>query len=111
EMEAFTQFASDLDDATKAQLNHGGALMELLKQPLCQPLSLADQVILLTLANNGYFDSVPKSEIRKAKEEVLNNFHASHPTIIDAITNGTDVNDLKKLITDAAGDIAVPAES
>ena len=45
EMEVFTQFASDLDDMTKKQLKHGNALMELLKQPLCRPLSLHEQVI------------------------------------------------------------------
>ena len=58
EMEVFTQFSSDLDDATKAQLAHGRAIMELLKQPLCHPLSLHEQVITLCLANNGIFDIV-----------------------------------------------------
>ena len=51
EMEVFTQFASDLDDMTKEQLQHGKCLMELLKQPLCHPMSLADQVITLVAAN------------------------------------------------------------
>ena len=50
EMEVFTQFSSDLDDATKAQLAHGRAIMELLKQPLCHPLSLHEQVITLCLS-------------------------------------------------------------
>ena len=64
EMEVFTQFSSDLDDATKAQLAHGRAIMELLKQPLCHPLSLHEQVITLCLANNGIFDIVmPSKEI------------------------------------------------
>ncbi len=57
-MEVFTQFASDLDDATKAQLAHGKALMELLKQPLCHPLSLHEQVMTLIMANHGVFDTI-----------------------------------------------------
>ena len=51
EMEVFTQFSSDLDDMTKEQLQYGKGLMELLKQPLCHPMSLADQVITLVAAN------------------------------------------------------------
>ena len=69
EMEVFTQFSSDLDDATKAQLAHGRAIMELLKQPLCHPLSLHEQVITLCLANNGIFD---------ASHPVLNFFCTCH---------------------------------
>ena len=56
EMEVFTQFASDLDDATKAQLQHGKALMELLKQPLSHPLSMHEQVLTLCMATDGVFD-------------------------------------------------------
>lgn len=56
EMEVFTQFASDLDDATKAQLQHGKALMELLKQPLSHPLSMHEQVLTLCMATDGVFE-------------------------------------------------------
>ena len=59
EMEVFTQFASDLDDATKAQLQHGKALMELLKQPLSHPLSMHEQVLTLCMATDGVFDKIP----------------------------------------------------
>ena len=65
EMEVFTQFASDLDDATKAQLAHGKALMELLKQPLCHPLSLHEQVMTLIMANHGVFDTIETKEVKK----------------------------------------------
>ena len=58
EMEVFTQFSSDLDDETKASLTYGKGLMELLKQPLCHPMSLADQVITLVAANNDEGDEV-----------------------------------------------------
>ena len=71
EMEVFTQFSSDLDDATKAQLAHGRAIMELLKQPLCHPLSLHEQVITLCLANNGIFDIVMPKEVKKYQKDIL----------------------------------------
>ena len=70
EMEVFTQFSSDLDDATKAQLAHGRAIMELLKQPLCHPLSLHEQVITLCLANNGIFDIVMPKEVKKYQKDI-----------------------------------------
>ena len=69
EMEVFTQFASDLDDATKAQLTHGKALMELLKQPLCQPLSLHEQVMTLCLANHGFFDTVETKQVKQYQKQ------------------------------------------
>ena len=60
EMEVFTQFSSDLDDTTKEQLQYGKGLMELLKQPLCNPMSLAEQVITLVAATNSIFLDVQK---------------------------------------------------
>ncbi len=81
EMEVFTQFASDLDDATKAQLNHGRALMELLKQPLCQPLSLHEKVITLCLANAGIFDDVDIKKVKEMQKDILNYFDLDYPQI------------------------------
>ena len=78
-MEVFTQFASDLDDMTKAQLAHGKALMELLKQPLCHPLSLHEQVMTLCMANNGIFDSVPTKEVKKYQGDILEFLDLKHP--------------------------------
>ena len=65
EMEVFTQFSSDLDDTTKEQLQYGKGLMELLKQPLCNPMSLAEQVITLVAARNRIFLDV---DVKKTKE-------------------------------------------
>ena len=70
EMEVFTQFASDLDDATKAQLAHGKALMELLKQPLCHPLSLHEQVMTLIMANHGVFDTIETKDVKKYQGDI-----------------------------------------
>ena len=81
EMEVFTQFASDLDDATKAQLAHGKALMELLKQPLCHPLSLHEQVMTLIMANNGVFDTIETKEVKKYQGDILSYMDLSYPEI------------------------------
>ena len=76
EMEVFTQFASDLDDATKAQLQHGKALMELLKQPLSHPLSMHEQVLTLCMATDGVFDKIPTRQVKTVSER-YSGFHGS----------------------------------
>lgn len=81
EMEVFTQFASDLDDATKAQLKHGSALMELLKQPLCHPLSLHEQVMTLILANNNIFDAVDTKKVKAFQRDILEYLDLNHEDI------------------------------
>ena len=93
EMEVFTQFSSDLDSATKAQLDHGEALMELLKQPLCSQLRLHEQVITLCLANAGVFDKVGKKNVKKLQMDILGQFDTKHPEI------GKEIDD-KKVISD-----------
>ncbi len=71
EMEVFTQFSSDLDPATKAQLRHGRNLMELLKQPLGRPLSMPEQVATLVGANKGAFDEIPEAKVKEFQMEYL----------------------------------------
>ena len=93
EMEVFTQFSSDLDDATKAQLAHGRAIMELLKQPLCHPLSLHEQVITLCLANNGIFDIVMPKEVKKYQKDILSYLDLKHPEIGKEIEKKKDLTD------------------
>ena len=103
EMEVFTQFSSDLDDATKAQLAHGRAIMELLKQPLCHPLSLHEQVITLSLANNGIFDIVMPKEVKKYQKDILSYLDLKHPEIGKEIEEKKDLSDeLVKKIIEAA---------
>lgn len=87
EMEVFTQFASDLDDATKAQLQHGSALMELLKQPLGSPLSLWEQVVTLCLANDGVFDKVETRKVKAYQREILDYMNVHHKNLCDSIEN------------------------
>ena len=85
EMEIFTQFSSDLDDQTKEQLQYGKGLMELLKQPLCHPMSLADQVITLVAANHRLFLDVEVKILKKYQGELLEFFKAEHKDIVDEI--------------------------
>lgn len=103
EMEVFTQFSSDLDDTTKKQLNHGKALMELLKQKLCKPYSLHEKVLILYMANNGVFDDIPTNEVKAYCGEVLNYIDLKHPEISEEIENSKDLSDeLSKVILAAA---------
>ena len=93
EMEVFTQFASDLDDATKAQLQHGKALMELLKQPLCHPLSLHEQVMTLCMANNGVFDQILTKEVKSRQADILSFMDLKHPELGREIEETKAIND------------------
>ncbi len=93
EMEVFTQFASDLDDATKSQLAHGKALMELLKQPLCHPLSLHEQVITLLLANNGFFDKAETKQVKTLQSDILSFLDLKHPEIGKQIEDTKAIDD------------------
>ncbi len=103
EMEVFTQFSSDLDDATKELLAHGRSLIELLKQPLYNPMPLHKQVILLCAANAKLFIDVPLKEIGKFREEMIEYFETAHPEIVKEITEKKVMNDeLQEKILTAA---------
>lgn len=93
EMEVFTQFASDLDDATKAQLQHGKVLMELLKQPLGQPLSQHEQVITLCLVSNGIFDSLEIKEVKAFQKDILYDMDLNHQDICKEINENKVLTD------------------
>ena len=103
EMEVFTQFSSDLDENTKEQLQYGKGLMELLKQPLCNPLSMAEEVIILVAATNKVFLPVDVSEVKNKKLEMLEYFHSAHKDIVDEIEEKQVLTDeLKEKIVAAA---------
>ncbi len=93
EMEVFTQFSSDLDEETKAQLIYGSGLMELLKQPLGNPMSLAFQVITLVAAIGKRFVDVEKTELKKYQARLLSFFKEEHADIIDEINNKKVLDD------------------
>ena len=96
EMEVFTQFSSDLDEETKAQLFYGAGLMELLKQPLGHPLSLAEQVITLVAAIDKSFTVVKKSEVKKYQAAMLEYFADHQPDIISEIESTKSLDDRLK---------------
>lgn len=103
EMEVFTQFASDLDNATKEQLQHGHVLMELLKQPLCRPLGTAEQVITLCAANNRVLLPVPLNQVKDFQMKLLENIREEHQEIITQIENSGVLDDeLSKAIVGIA---------
>ena len=104
EMEVFTQFASDLDDMTKAQLQHGKALMELLKQPLCHPLSLHEQVETLCMANHGVFDKVETKNVKQYQNEILEYMDLKHPEI------GREIEETKVLSDELTDKIVAAAK-
>ena len=103
EMEVFTQFSSDLDEGTKKQLNFGRGLMEMLKQPLGNPMSLADQVVSLVVAGNGYFSDVDPEHIKEFQGRMLAYFTREKINLINDIQKtGVLSDDMVKHILDAA---------
>ena len=97
EMEVFTQFSSDLDDATKKQLAHGRSLMELLKQPLGHPFSMADQVIILVAATTYVFSEIPVEEVQSFRSDLLNHFHTEHNDVITELETHLDLTEEMRL--------------
>ena len=87
DMESFAQFSSDLDAETRRQLEHGKALTEMLKQPLYQPKSDAEQVVILTLASHGMLDTLPLAEQRAKINAFVRSFHADVSGAMDAIAS------------------------
>ena len=105
EMEVFTQFASDLDSATKEQLQHGRVLMELLKQPLGRPLSMAEQVITLCAANSKVMLDLPVDQVKDFQMKLLAFMAESHPEIIRQLESAKTLDEeLEAQIVAAAGE-------
>ena len=103
EMEVFTQFSSDLDAATKEQLEYGSGLMELLKQPLYHPLSLHEKVITLCAATHKVMLGIEKREIKKFQADLLTYFETAHPEI------GQEIEEQKALSEELIGKIVETA--
>lgn len=102
EMEVFTQFASDLDEETKADLVYGKGLMELLKQPRNHPLSLTDMVVTLVAATNRKFVDVPVEEIKSYQTDMLEYIASAYPQISATIEKDKVLDDdIKEQILNA----------
>lgn len=97
ELEAFTQFGSDLDAATQAKLNRGRRTVEVLKQPLHKPLPVEKQVLILYALTNGFLDSVPIDDILTFEEELYAYFDLHHDGLLDTIRITKDLPDTDEL--------------
>ena len=85
ELEAFAAFASDLDEVSKAQLERGARLVELLKQPQYSPMSVEDQVVAIWLGTRGHLDSVPVADVTRFESEFIEHVKAARPEILGSI--------------------------
>ncbi len=87
ELEAFSSFASDLDAATKRQLERGARTVEILKQPQYQPMPVEQQVMIIYAVTNGYLDQIPVSEVRAWERDFLEMMASQRVQIQDKIRN------------------------
>ncbi len=93
ELEAFAAFASDLDAVSKAQLERGARLVELLKQHQFSPMSVQNQVVAIWLGTRGHLDSVPVADVTRFESEFIEHLQASRPGIFDDIKNTLKLNE------------------
>jgi F-type H+-transporting ATPase subunit alpha len=102
ELEAFAQFASDLDEASRKQLERGQRLVEILKQPANQPLPVEKQVIIIYAGTRGYLDDIPVKAVRKFEEELYPFIETKYPQILENIKSAKKIDeDTEELIKKA----------
>src|SRR6186713_2985099 len=105
ELAAFAQFGSDLDKATQAQLTRGARLVELLKQPQYQPLSVGQQVAIIYAGINGYLDTVPISDVRAFEEDLYRFIETRYPQVFTGIAEKKILDDdIKPALESALGE-------
>ncbi len=103
DLAAFAQFGSDLDPATRAQLDRGLRVQEVLKQPQYRPLKVEEQVAIIYLVNNGVLDTVPVERIAEFERDYLDYLRTSHPQVLESIRDSRALNDEStKTLTTAA---------
>jgi F-type H+-transporting ATPase subunit alpha len=105
ELQAFAQFGSDLDKATQAQIARGQRLMEVLKQPQYQPMSVEKQVLVIWAATTGKVDDVPVEDVRRFETELLRFVENSHPGLLQSLREKKAITDeikadLEQVLTD-----------
>jgi F-type H+/Na+-transporting ATPase subunit alpha len=96
DLAAFAQFGSDLDKATQGQLNRGSRLVEILKQPQYQPLSVGKQVAIIFAGTNGFLDNIAVSDIREYEKSLYEFIDSLHPGLITAIQEKKTLDDQLK---------------
>ncbi len=97
ELEAFTQFGSDLDEATQAKLNRGRRTVEVLKQPLHKPLAVEKQVLILYALTHGHLDDVPVDDVLDFETKMFDFFDANYAELLNVITETKDLPEEVKL--------------
>ncbi|HZQ33376.1 MAG TPA: F0F1 ATP synthase subunit alpha [Mycobacterium sp.] len=122
ELESFASFASDLDENSKKQLERGARLVEVLKQPQQQPMSVEEQVVAIFLGTKGHLDSIPADDVRRFETEFLDHVRGSHEEILSDIRESKTlsdetaekledvINQFKKGFDTSDGSSAVPDE-
>lgn len=106
EMAAFAQFGSDLDVETQKQLHRGARLVEILKQPQYQPLSVEKQALIIFAANNGYIDDYPLGALRRYEDELYSFVDNRHPEILDQMREKKAIDsDLQEQIKKALDEL------
>jgi F-type H+-transporting ATPase subunit alpha len=105
ELESFAAFASDLDETSKAQLDRGARLVELLKQPQHQPYAVEEEVVAIFLGTRGHLDSVPVDDVQRFEQEFLEHMRASHEDVLAEIRDSGKLSDeaeekLEKIVED-----------
>jgi F-type H+-transporting ATPase subunit alpha len=105
ELEAFAQFASDLDEATRKQLERGQRVMEMTKQPQYEPLNVAEMAVSLYAVDKGFYDSLPINQVMKFEHDLINYMNTEHTDLMKKINQTGDYNNdidaaLNKAISD-----------
>ncbi|MCH4113987.1 MAG: F0F1 ATP synthase subunit alpha, partial [Furfurilactobacillus sp.] len=113
ELASFAQFGSDLDQATQDRLNRGQRTIEVLKQPLHQPLPVEKQVVILYALTHGYLDKVDVADIARFQSELFDNFDANHADLLDTIktTGNLPADDDMKAAISAFADSFQPTKA
>jgi F-type H+-transporting ATPase subunit alpha len=93
ELEAFAQFGSDLDKSTQQQLNRGVRLVELLKQPQYDPMSMAKQVTAIFAGTKGFVDKYPVEKVGEYEQQLLEFIEQKHAYIFDELTEKDEISD------------------
>ncbi len=108
DLEAFATFGSELDAVSKAQLERGYRLVELLKQNLNSPMPVEEQVVSIFAGTNGYLDDLPVTEVKRFEQELLEVFHTRHGVMLDEIrTKGTLPDGVRDAVAAFKNDFAV----
>lgn len=102
ELEAFSQFGSDLDKATQDQLNRGARLVEILKQPQYRPLPVEKQVLIIYAATTGYLDGIRVDDIARYERDLYTQFDTEHKAVLDELAKTGEITEELKTKLDAA---------